>query len=136
MKSLFLLLLLLSVACHYSYAQPSKGKKPAKTKLDDLKNPFDTTKKVKPVVTNTPNQGGVNNEKLDDLKNPFDTTKKVKPVQQQTSQQNQSHDRYANLETNQLRSDCNEVAIETLEVKPADKPNPSQNRNSRRKRKG
>lgn len=76
-----------------------------KTKLDDLKDPFDSTKKIKgnqpatvqssfhdryanmetnykqdnkQVQQSTASQN-VEKTKLDDLKNPFDSTKKVKP---------------------------------------------------------
>jgi hypothetical protein len=60
------------------------------TKLDDLKNPFDTSKVIQRQPSNfsfgasNPTTGQnqrrrrkVNNTKLDDLKNPFDTSKKV-----------------------------------------------------------
>lgn len=119
-------------------------------KLDDLKNPFDTTKKIKTAqqsgntsISQSTNERRqyepvnqkVNNEKLDDLKNPFDTTKKVKPIQQQPGAQNKSNDRYANQEISYLKSDGNEVAVETLDVKPTDKPKSSQKVNGRRKRK-
>lgn len=75
---------------------------PQKTKLDDLKNPFDSTKKAKTnqpaIEQNNSHDRYANNEtnykqdnkqlqrpaaqnaektKLDDLKNPFDTTKRV-----------------------------------------------------------
>ena len=78
---------------------------PQKTKLDDLKNPFDSTKKIKTnqpaTVQNSSHDRYANIEtnhkqdnkqvqqpaaqnaektKLDDLKNPFDSTKKVKPA--------------------------------------------------------
>lgn len=79
---------------------------PQKTKLDDLKNPFDSTKKIKTnqpatvqnnshdryanIETNykqdnkqvqkQPTAQHADKTKLDDLKNPFDSTKKVKPA--------------------------------------------------------
>jgi hypothetical protein len=102
-----------------------KNEAPQKTKLDDLKNPFDTTKKIKPnhsatlqnsshdryanIETNLKqdNKQGqqvtypdVNKTKLDDLKNPFDTTKRV-VASKNTVQQNGTNQRTTGSRTRQ-----------------------------------